>query len=181
MKKRKNQYVYKNQDTYSIPKIFYPKYEPAGKVAIIAMNIVFIVLLIIFTRVGSLTQIITYLVLVVCFFVLSIGDIVHGQILKKQYVEINSKHIKFKSLIRTKILKWDEIYTGEKWSDKSILGIGLIRKEDVAPRRIGDSTRFTTRSPFFGIYYIKVPKIKYSNIDKFRFLKTIEKKSNHAV
>lgn len=181
MKKKKNQPVYKNQDTYSIPKVFYPKYEPVGKVAIIAANIIFVILFIVFIGVGSLTEIITYLVLVLFLFVLSIGDLIHGEIFKKQYVEINSEHIKFKGLFRTRILKWDEIYTGDKWSDNSMLGIALIRKVDVAPRHIGGSTRFTTRSPFFGVYYIKVPKIKYSNIDKFRFLKTIDRKLKKTV
>lgn len=160
---------------YIIPQIFYPKYKKSRVLSILFCSLTFLVMLIFFIIVmydygiGYIVLLLFSLVV----FIYSIGDLIHGNIFKMQYIEITNEHIRVENFLTTKIIKWKNVKSIQVISNRFNPFIGVTRKDDFW-LKTPSIIEFIAK--IYGCFYMTIYLSKFSNLDKQRFINTINKR-----
>jgi hypothetical protein len=93
-------------------------------------------------------------------------------ILRKSYVELTEESIIFKTVFKTQIVKWYEIYDIQIFTQNKNTMLGIILKEKVRKRKESFGTLLSDM--YGGIFSVRIPLSQFQNID-------IEKNENSTI
>ncbi|MDW8800240.1 hypothetical protein P8V03_03625 [Clostridium sp. A1-XYC3] len=173
MEKNINKNIDYSKDTYNLPVRLYPKYMASIKIFIIFLTLSALALsyLLITNKIhNSDTESLVDFIMIIAFFLLLGMDLIHGEVLHKQYIELNNEGIKVKSLLFSRFIKWSDI-----------LSIGIVKHfrttEYIAITK-AESEGILKKIRKYLAYgeYISVRLEKYSEIEPHMFINTVEKK-----
>lgn len=163
-----------SKQTYNIPIRLYPKYTLIFKIIIVFFSLCALVLsyLLITNKIknNDRESMINSIMIIVLFLLLG-TDLIHGEILHRQYIELNNQGIKMKNLLFSNFIKWSDV-----------LSIGIVKHfrttEYIAIKRIEHEGILKKVKEIFSYgEYMSIRLEKYSEIETYMFINTVEKKT----
>jgi hypothetical protein len=167
----------KNNNTYSMPVKFNPKNHIMFIIQVIYLNLgafAFDYIFLFYKGFMRNLDINTVLLIVPLIFLFSFYalyltiDLIDSVFLNKQYGEINYDGIVIKKLFKKVTLKWEEIYSVERYLFRMANTIRITLEKDIRKNKY-----LRTFGTWFGLFYVDINNFRYKNIDIKKFINTV--------